>query len=839
MTKNTLDHLFLDDRFYNAKNYTSPISGGPKVMARSTINREEQGNLIKVRFEEAINDFKSGRNEQDFVYIELTSAINFEIDINKFDGAKEIYRIAYIRKQEVSQEAPAPTVETVYQVGLFVSKAGINDFLYKVDKFLNDYTPQSKKKAYPKPQFNALVSNIEDIKAATLKSFWQESQFPFPEPDQKVWWEIWIDNKGIRNGEWDYLNEICAPYDIQVGDKWIRFPEHSVGLIKGSPEMLSLSILYCNKLAELRKPKDTSDFFTELSKIEQADWIEELRNRTENKSKYSKVSVCLLDSGIDRAHPLLDYLVPESNLDTIIPDAGIADTGGRNGHGTPMAGLVLYGNLTEALASHQHIEIFHHLESVKLISDVKPHDPLNYGVVTQEAMDRAIVMNVDHRRVICLAVTAPELRHDGSPTSWSAALDQYYYNDTDYFYDGPLICVSAGNLDYEARINYPLSNKDESINEPAQAFNALTIGAYTDMDTIDTATYPDAQSLAPKGGLSPGSCTAYSWENGWANKPDIVMEGGNLGLQYNNLIFPDSLMLLSTGKSGVPNKWFTTFGDTSAATALASRFAAQLYVIYPDLWAETIRALMVHSAMWTDAMLEQRKVQTLSAEEKGMLLKTVGYGVPNLEKAIKCASNSLTLISEASLKPYKLEKSTVKTNEFHLYNLPWPVEALSHLENNLVKLTVTLSYFIEPNPGSKRYAKASNYMSVGLRFKMISTNESPHAFAGRISKEMREEDYDKQGGEKEWQLGENIRNKGSIHKDTWAGPAVDLATRNMIAVYPTTGWWKTRKKLERYNNTIRYSLIISIESPNVDIDIYTPVKQQIDIKVPIPVEVNI
>ncbi|WP_164112013.1 MULTISPECIES: S8 family peptidase [Sphingobacterium] len=836
MTENTLDHLFLDGRFYDASPYTSNSKGGPNVMARSTINREEQGNFVKVRFNEAIDDFKSGKAEQDFVYIELTSAINFEIDIDKFDGVKEIYRIAYVRKQEVLQEDILPA-ETVYQVGLFVSKDGIEDFLNKIDKFLNEYTPQSKGKAVRTPQFNTLFSNIGDIKAATLKSFWQESQYPFPEPDQMVWWEIWIDNKDIGN-ESDYLNAICAPYGIEIGDKWIRFPEHSVGLIKGTAEMLSSSVLYCNKLAELRKPKDTSDFFTELNKIEQADWVDDLIARTRNKSNESKISVCLLDSGVNRAHPLLENLIPEHHLDTIIPEAGTADTGGRNGHGTPMAGLILYGNLTDALASPHNIEVFHHLESVKLISPAKPHDPLNYGVVTQEAMDRAITINFDHKRVVCMAVTSHEAAHLGSPTSWSAALDQYCYNGTDYLYYAPLICVSAGNLDDEARVNYPLSNREESINEPAQAFNALTVGAYTDMDTIDTIVFPDAYSLAKKGTLSPGSCTAHSWENDWPNKPDIVMEGGNMGLQYDNLIYPDSLMLLSTSKGADLNKWFTSFGDTSAATALASRFAAQLYVVYPDLWAETIRALMVHSASWTAAMLEHRDIKTLSAEEKVLLLKTVGYGVPNLDRAMKSASDSLTLVSEASFTPYKLEDSKVKTNEFHLYNLPWPVDALGELMNTPVKLTVTLSYFIEPNPGNKRYAKANNYMSLGLRFKMIGTGESPAAFAGRISAQMREEDYEKEGGEKEWQLGEHIRNKGSIHKDSWEGTAADLATRNRIAVYPTSGWWKTRKKLERYDNTIRYSLIISIESPDVDIDIYTPVKQQIDVKIAIPVEVN-
>jgi hypothetical protein len=59
----------------------------------------------------------------------------------------------------------------------------------------------------------------------------------------------------------------------------------------------------------------------------------------------------------------------------------------------------------------------------------------------------------------------------------------------------------------------------------------------------------------------------------------------------------------------------------------------------------------------------------------------------------------------------------------------------------------------------------------------------------------------------------------------------------MIAVFPISGWWKTRKKLARYNNTVHYSLIISIETPDVGVDIYSPVKQLIDVKVDIPIEV--
>ena len=65
----------------------------------------------------------------------------------------------------------------------------------------------------------------------------------------------------------------------------------------------------------------------------------------------------------------------------------------------------------------------------------------------------------------------------------------------------------------------------------------------------------------------------------------------------------DGLQLLSTGHDFIANRPLVSFGDTSASAALAARFAAKVWAKYPHLNAETVRALMVHSAEWTPAML--------------------------------------------------------------------------------------------------------------------------------------------------------------------------------------------------------------------------------------------
>jgi hypothetical protein len=70
-----------------------------------------------------------------------------------------------------------------------------------------------------------------------------------------------------------------------------------------------------------------------------------------------------------------------------------------------------------------------------------------------------------------------------------------------------------------------------------------------------------------------------------------------------------------------------------------------------------------------------------------------------------------------------------------------------------------------------------------------------------------------------------------MHSDIWKGSAADLASRGAIAVYPSLGWWKTRPVLERYDQRVRYSLIVSISAPGVDIDLYTPVASQIGMTV--------
>ncbi len=166
-----------------------------------------------------------------------------------------------------------------------------------------------------------------------------------------------------------------------------------------------------------------------------------------------------------------------------------------------------------------------------------------------------------------------------------------------------------------------------------------------------------------------------------------------------------------------------------------------------------------------------------------------------------------------------------------LHHLPWPREELAALGATKVELRATLSYFIEPNPGERGWTRRHRYASHGLRFRVKLATESLAEFRSRINQAAREEEQEprsSRSNEEGWLIG-SARDSGSIHSDLWRGTAADLANRDAIGVYPVGGWWKEKPFLDRFDGTVRYSLIVTIRVPGQDVDIYTPVEAQVAI----------
>lgn len=79
-----------------------------------------------------------------------------------------------------------------------------------------------------------------------------------------------------------------------------------------------------------------------------------------------------------------------------------------------------------------------------------------------------------------------------------------------------------------------------------------------------------------------------------------------------------------------------------------------------------------------------------------------------------------------------------------------------------------------------------------------------------------------------WFFGPKSVSAGSIHMDIWEGSAVELAARDLLYVYPISGWWRERKALGRAESKTRYALVAGIETPDVDVDLITPIAAEVE-----------
>ena len=706
------------------------------------------------------------------------------------------------------------------------------------ERLISDYLAERRDSAGRARDNQKLVDAIRRIRAASLRALWTDEDREFPTEDEgALWWEVWLPVRRDRQAVTTSFRERAEAQAMRVAPGELVFPERTVLLVSASLEQMQRSMPTLNSVAEVGRAKETAEFFDSLRPEEQQDWLDELLARTGFAADADEVPrVCLLDTGVNRGHPLLGPALDSDDLHTVEPGWGVDDA---HGHGTQMAGVALAGDLTALVEGADPVALEHRLESVKLLPGPGGDgDPRHHGFVTVEAVARPEIAAPRRRRVFGMAVTARDGRDRGRPSAWSAAVDALAADVAGGGEHPRLLVLSTGNVqDNTAWLTYPESNDSDGVHDPAQAWNALTVGAFTELARITDADAGDYEPIALRGGLSPFSTTSLTWtEKHWPLKPDVVLEGGNAARDRLSAVTMDSLSLLTTHHRPA-ERIFTTTNATSAATALAARLAARIMVVYPALWPETVRALIVHSAEWTETMrrISLPTTREVTKADYQRLVQRCGFGVPDLDRALWSVRNSLTMVTEERLHPFKREESKQPTlRDMQLHDLPWPREALESLGETQVEMRVTLSYFIEPNPSRRGVRSRYRYESHGLRFDVKRPHESVDEFRTRINALARDEEEGHRHGrdnDPAWLIGKQVRHRGSLHGDIWRGSAADLASRGCLAVYPAVGWWKTRQALERYDQAARYALVVSIRAPEVDVDLRTEVANRIGVAV--------
>lgn len=501
-----------------------PIRNSPDAHARF-ISRKLQESRVQdlTQRQVAAIRYKEG------LYLEFSGAVQHDLAVKQLENLSKGIRLLNVKKED----------SDIVRATVYVPAGQETYFLEKVQAY---GLPVGDEK---NPKNNDLVRSIEDVRLAVLDSFWFGDIATMPDENSE-WCEIWLrfERNDYSDAELNFT-ACCNTLEIELNTRQILFPERIVRLGKANKEQLKNLISMCAYIAEIRRAPNATSFFDNLSGKEQAEWVDELLARTTFHNM--NASVCLLDTGLSAEHPLLSPATREEDVQAVESTWGIGD---HNGHGTEMAGVALFNDLKDCLSNSKNIHILHKLESVKILPPRGENPPELYGAVTERAVALAEIANSNVERAICMAVTSSEYgTRDGSPTSWSGAVDSIT-SGAEGSGRKRLFFISAGNVDPMelSAAGYPGANILHCVENPGQAWNALTVGAYTKDINIEDGRFSGFSPVAGVGDLSPYSSTSVNWDDKWPIKPEILLDGGNIatnGADYTNC--PD-LSLLTTNR---------------------------------------------------------------------------------------------------------------------------------------------------------------------------------------------------------------------------------------------------------------------------------------------------
>src|SRR5262249_39711415 len=156
---------------------------------------------------------------------------------------------------------------------------------------------------------------------------------------------------------------------------------------------------------------------------------------------------------------------------------------------------------------------------------------------------------------------------------------------------------------------------------------------------------------------------------------------------------------------------------TSFSTPKVTRIAARLQEVLPNESCLLYRALIVQSARWPDW------TATATPAERGNIVRWIGYGIPDMERATTNTDHRTTLVTSGD--------KLIKAGGCHIYQVPIPPELRKPSDEFDVLVEVTLSYSAEPRRTRRNRRR---YLSTWLDWKSSNRGEPLESFRRRAMK---------------------------------------------------------------------------------------------------------
>lgn len=516
--------------------------------------------------------------------------------------------------------------------------------------------------------------------------------------------------------------------------------------------------------------------------------------------------VCVVDSGIMEGHRLLAPAVLVARSRNFIP--GIPDTATdeviNGGHGTRVAGAVLYGNeipregiyrlpcyLYNARVLNRDNQLSSRIFPPQLMEDIC------------DTFEDAHVFNVSiNNRVACRTTHMSQ---------WAASLDRLAHED------GHIFVVSAGNLKDEnfhannpgiknhrsSGRDYPayLLENASRIADPAQSLLSITVGSVC----LDTYEDDDLKSFGERDHVSSFSRSGLGMWN--SIKPELVEYGGDWVAEKrgDNLVLKEATcpeLVVSKGPGVARDNLGTSF-----AAPKVSYILARLVSQFPDEETLFHKALLIQSAR-----LPEHIGRTPSLND----IRHYGYGIPDAERAMENSSRRITFTTSGSISP----------GQANLYSVKIPEELGRQGEDHDILIEVSLCYTAK-NRRTRR--RINSYLSSWLSWQSAPMGQSFDSFKQGVLRNLEAggavEDYDPFdlptripwtiNESPNWGAVKGVKRQANANQKDWAVvKSYNLPEEISFAIVGHKGW---ERDLEE---KVPYAFVVSFEVLNGEIPLY-------------------
>lgn len=389
---------------------------------------------------------------------------------------------------------------------------------------------------------------------------------------------------------------------------------------------------------------------------------------------------CVIDSGVVAGHPLLkNWVVEERDF-----ESGEDTPTDLNGHGTAVAGLVVYGDIATCLESNTWEPRVRICSAKVLRNRPNPVQPDRPEAVFPDESERRIEAVVEEAiryfhqqgcRVFNLSVgDAAKIYADQRQFSWAELLDGLA-RELDI-----VIVVSVGNNEPgipdapSTRDRFRKAVRDQTLDHrlisPATAALALTVGSLARFEGLPQNAI-GVTAGAPRGGPSPFTRTGPGYAmrpTSKGIKPDLAEYGGNYAIQA---LSSDTKRWVDHPALGEPSlqreyidRALKMFFGTSYAAPHVTHAAAVAQVALRDALGQEPPACLIRAVVGATAAVPDAPRGWYKDEENRC--RMIGYGLPAVDKAAWSLENDARLIAF----------DEVDENKFHLYRVPVPLDFL-------------------------------------------------------------------------------------------------------------------------------------------------------------------